>query len=482
MRLKVDNLVAYVTDYTSREHKWLEELLTYNLSSSYFSGAPPIQMVSFYPSRFPTGFVRIVIHSAKEAEISLELEDIRKKPCEVDRTPDTSWLRWYQKEAIEAIIRRSRGVIKAPTGSGKTRCAIALAMHLPCKWLFLTHRTMLMDQAAEAFEQVAKEEAGRIGDGVFKPRRFTVATFQTLSKAIQRGDEDAISVVAGAGGLFVDEAHVLPSDSFRKVTELAENAYYRVGLSATPFDRDDERSIYTIGILGPIVYEVAYKTLIDEGVLARPNIHMVEIVQRCERPTWAGAYGEGVVRSKIRNDAIVECAVKTEKPALVFVKGIEHGRALTKMLGKRGLRAGFAWGDTSSHARGSAVKSLVRGDLDVLVASVIMQEGIDIPELRSVVVASGGKSIISALQRIGRGMRRSEGKYEFQVYDIMDRGCGCKDVRDLATGGYLVTKHTGCDWLERHARRRRRAYQREGMTVKLEQLGALPQFAIPFPK
>ena len=82
----------------------------------------------------------------------------------------------------------------------------------------------------------------------------------------------------------------------------------------------------------------------------------------------------------------------------------------------------------------------------MLICSKIFQEGTDIPELRSVVIASGGKSVIEAVQKIGRGMRMSKGKGDsFEVWDIWD---------------------TGRKMLAKHAKSRRKAYTDEGYEVK----------------
>jgi superfamily II DNA or RNA helicase len=80
------------------------------------------------------------------------------------------------------------------------------------------------------------------------------------------------------------------------------------------------------------------------------------------------------------------------------------------------------WGEKSTAKRDAAVRRLVTGDIDVLIVSVIFQEGTDIPDIRSVIVGSAGKSAIAAIQRVGRGMRVVEGKKEFHVYDVYDKG------------------------------------------------------------
>lgn len=236
------------------------------------------------------------------------------------------------------------------------------------------------------------------------------------------------------------------------------NAYYRVGISGTPLDREDQRSVFAVAALGPQIYEVRAQTLIDEGRLARPIIHMVPVHQDfmekdkfglIKRWPWKKVYDEGIVRSLVRNRTLLAAVSKAELPCMVFVKEIIHGKAFTKALQKRGVKADFVWGTSSLQQRQDAVRRLVRGDVEVLVSSVVFQEGVDIPELRSVVIASGGKSVIAALQRIGRGMRRADGKTTFEVWDVEDEGN---------------------PWLKRHAQARKRAYTREGYAVTSTQI------------
>jgi superfamily II DNA or RNA helicase len=231
------------------------------------------------------------------------------------------------------------------------------------------------------------------------------------------------------------------------------NAYYRVGMSGTPLARGDRRSLLTIAATGPVIYRIKSEVLIQAGVLSRPKIRLTPVAQTSERPTWQGVYGECIVRSAKRNAAIAAQARRAQKPCLVFVKEIAHGRELEKRLRAAGLTTEFVWGTDSVDERKSAVRRLVHGDTDALVASVIFNEGIDIPELRSVVIASGGKSVIAALQRIGRGMRvqkDAQGKVikdTFEVFDVADKGC---------------------KWLERHTRARLRAYASEGYETIVE--------------
>lgn len=462
MWIELQNTHASVVRATQQELRWLSDFLSFKDARAHFrhgGGDGTVRMFNLATQKFHTGLMANVRKGAERDGIEIQLGDRRQRPCEPDPAADLGWLRDYQLAAVEAVKKRTRGIVKAATGAGKTEVAVGLTRAIPCRWLFLVHRSTLVEQTAERYARRTGLQAGVIGEGRWEVAdRFTVATFQTLARALAKGDARAKHLLEQAQGIIVDECHVLPADSFLRVAMTARNAYWRVGLSGTPLDRDDRRSLLAIAALGRIIYEIESDVLIKAGVLARPTIRLMPVAQQIDKPTWQGVYGEGVVRSAKRNRAVVACVLRAEKPCLVFVKEIKHGQLLVKALEKAGVRSSFVWGSHETSQRQSAVKQLVRGDLDALVCSVVFQEGLDVPELRSVVIASGGKSVIAALQRIGRGMRRDDktGKTTFEVFDIHDERCsrGCD--------------HAGCRWMERHTRARTRAYAREKFETIVE--------------
>ena len=465
MWIEVGCTTARVLRATDEEAAWLRDYMSFPDARARFRAFGPreVRMYDDLHASFPAGLVPLVRKDAPKEGFAVEVAD-RTAPAPVDPDANLAWLRDYQRDAVRAVVTRRRGIIHLATGGGKTDVAVGVVRSVPTAgWLFLVHRTTLVHQAAERFSLRAREhgvdlgEPGVIGEGTWREGDvLTCATFQSLAAALRNGGAHATrarELLERVGGLIIDEAHCTPAEQFWRVAMGTTRAAYRVGLSGTPLARGDKRSVLAVAALGPVVYRLRAERLIDEGVLAKPTIRLVPVEQVSERVTWSGVYNELVVKSRVRNAAVVAAALRAEKPAFVFVQNIAHGRTLEKALLRSGVRTGFVWGGHSTDWRQSAVRSLVAGRVDVLVCSVVFQEGVDVPALRAVVVASGGRSVIAALQRIGRGMRVERDaagavtKASFEVWDFADRGHG---------------------WLERHARERRQAYLKEGFDVVVD--------------
>ncbi len=497
MRWLIHNLSTVVEDATDAERRWLSHFLSY-VDRSYRPHRPRgeklrISLFNQLTDEFPTGLATTTYKQAGQDGHTVQFVDERQPPCAPDPDADLEWLRHHpavdgeiihQIEAVQAIAKRKRGIIWAPTGSGKTEVAIGAATLLPCRWLFLVHRADLLQQTADRYEQRTGAPAGIVGDGRFDVPddcRFVVCMFQTTHKGLTNGKRNVTQLVTEwAQGLLIDEVHSEGAESHYNVVMNARQAYYRVGLSATPLARSDGRNLLIIGSLGPVIYRVLPQVLIDLGLLAQPTIRMLEVRHPpSSKSTWQGVNSKHVVKSKLRNARVVAAVQRAEKPCLVFVKQLKHGRDLVKSLEKAGLNARFAYGQKSTLQRKELVTQLEKNYVDVLVCNVIFQEGVDIPSLRSVVIAAGGQSIIATVQRMGRGMRADAATHKtaFEVWDVADVGCGCTSPGKLTPEQRAlieeplsgeITVHPACKWLEKHTKIRKRAYEKEGFEVIME--------------
>ena len=433
MKIRFDNVWARVVEGDAHELEWLAE---------YTSCEQRVwrQSINWRPDRryhmfdrakglLPAGFMKLLKSAAARDGVSLVLDDRRVKPVEAELDESlVEWLYDYQKAACWDVIRKGgRGLVKVPTGGGKTEIFIGLSRLISCEWLFVVHRADLVGQTVRRFAKRTGERAG-VWDGRWQKgtSNVTVATFQGLHHAKRKGNPHLQEFLDSMGGVNVDEVHAQPADSFYGITLDLKNAYYRVGMSGTPLDRSDKDNLRSIGAVGPILYEIPYELLQSRGVLSKSKVAMV----RYEMPgikhdsTWNQVYRDMIVRNSERNELLAKMAVKAKKPCLFFVEQFDHGKRMKAAMEKKGLKVDFAHGQHWVDHRQRKIQSLVDGDVDVLLCTVIFQEGVDIPSLRSVVVGGGKASIVAALQRIGRGMRTDEvtGKTTFEVWDVFDRG------------------------------------------------------------
>lgn len=438
--------------------EWFADYLSFEVEVWVGARGKPrrkVQEVSLFEEatlKFPAGLLSRLLRCAREDALDaiergemelaplahLKVQDPRVPPC--PPVPGAEWpalIPWcftqtedrdyrWQRDAVEAAVQEGRGILSIPTGGGKTEIACAITRVLACRWLFLVPGKDLLHQAVKRFRRLTGEPVGVVGDGSWEVpdgARIVVATGQTLSRALKAREARAQEFLGGwVQGLLVDESHTLPAETFYAIARATRGAHYRLGISATPMGRTDRRSIYAVAALGPIIYRIDVPALVACGVISLPTVHAVECVQAIDRPTWQGVYGAGVVRSTQRNQLVADLALRAARPGLVFVKELQHGHELVHRLERAGLRVQFVWGAKDARQRARAVTRLERGDLDFIVCNVIFQQGVDIPTIRSVVNAAAGKSTIAAIQRVGRGTRRAEGKTTVEVWEIADTG------------------------------------------------------------
>jgi superfamily II DNA or RNA helicase len=314
-RLIVHHDVVFLREPTPELTRKIAEYLTFPDPNAHFSGGPStFTKYNHLQESFPTGFFEMIRRELALAGFEFTVDDLRKFPDE-EPSADLSWLRDYQTAAVDKVLKMKRGILWMPTGAGKTEVAAALAMRIKGPWLFVAHRAGLMDQAADRFELRSGEKAWRIGGGYNKVTntsvKFNSVTFDTLRLMVSAvGDLTSYhmeELFADFSGVIIDECHVLPASSFLATIKAAcETTPYRVGLSGTPLQRGDGRTINAIGALGPVIYRIKPEVLIDAGVLSKPTIHMLQFSATPSRQsTWAKVYDAVVVKDTLRNQLVV---------------------------------------------------------------------------------------------------------------------------------------------------------------------------------
>lgn len=384
---------------------------------------------------FPSGLVSMLAQQLETMGYSVEIFDRRTttgvsiSPDKIPNCLDGVTLRDYQVKAVEEIFSRTCGIVRLPTGSGKTKTAIA-AMRLAAdnggiRSLFLTHKKDLLHQTARDIEVCTGIKSGIVGDGTKTVGQITVATVQTLSRAIK--DPKVADLLKSVRMVICDECHHASAKTFKTVIEQCKSAYYRIGLTATPLMKTKLEDLQLVALTGEIIHRVSMQDLIDRGFLAQPLVKFIPVSE----PTlprnldWRDAYLEGVVHNRHRNLLVTNEAAKFASvglSTLILINELDHGNNIAELLESyRGLRFRYISGEDSSGIRKSTFDEIAKGQIDVLLSSTILDEGVDLPSVNAVINAGGWKSRVRVYQKIGRGMRpKASGENVVYIVDFAD--------------------------------------------------------------
>jgi superfamily II DNA or RNA helicase len=233
---------------------------------------------------------------------------------------------------------------------------------------------------------------------------------------------------SNAQAVIVDEAH-LAAIVIEALTNHADRAYYRFGLSATPW-REDNQEIRLEGCMGKKLVEVSPTFLIDRGFLVPPRIFMIPIsYSEQEVVNYADSYTKHITKCWERNYRIKQFAEAFQeegKPVMIIVDRIEHGNILEDMIKGSVFVPGSDKGeddpdDEEQDYRKRMLDACERNEI-ILIGTQWLNTGIDAPAISVLVMAGSTQASATVLQTVGRVIRshKESGKTEAVVIDFMD--------------------------------------------------------------
>ena len=184
------------------------------------------------------GLLESVQEVLKPIGVELRVSGWPSAPHNSTLLDDLTWigydLRSHQDEAVvKALPRLWDGlgtILMMPTGSGKSLLAMYLINELRVKTLILVHKKNLMEQWYKGIKHTMSYAPGICGDGVKEIKPITIGMIQTIAKD-KKFDINYFDFI------IVDEVHHLPADQTYDIV-MKSNAYYKLGLSATPTRED----------------------------------------------------------------------------------------------------------------------------------------------------------------------------------------------------------------------------------------------------
>ena len=353
----------------------------------------------------------------------------------------------YQKELIELALKNQRGIVKSPTGSGKTLIMAGLVKALAGrKMVLLFNAKQLLTQSYEFLTKTCGiDNIGLCYGEGYIYGDIMLCTVQSIEKILDTHLDEAEV-------LMVDECHEFANGKITLPTIRSfPNALYRVGFTATP-PRDPIPRYNLEGALGGVWEVVSTSGLVDSGKLTKPLIQLIDRKYDAsgidEDMSYLDVYEDYIVNNDERNNIIKEIVngILSEQRnnkarILILTKSLDHGRTLENLLGGN---CEFLQGCDSIGERYEAI-SRFRGcrTSSVLIGTKILQTGVNIEEITHFINARGMKSEIATLQALGRALRRHDSKQKVFVYDFLDKE----------------------KYLADHSRARKRHYKREGHEV-----------------
>lgn len=373
-------------------------------------------------------------------------------------TPDKD-----QIDAIEAALKGRRGIIKAPTGFGKTAVlAKRLIARRGVKTLFVANKKLLLEDAKKEFldgiDGLTKVDV--IADGVYGDTKLkkdlipsqldapvVVATIQSLSARLQ-DPKTAVLMKEWLNNevkfIMVDECQAVGTKMWDEVLNEV-NAPYRIMLSATP-RRTDGATLKIKAASGPALFMTDAETQIKKNRLCELDIQFVKYDHKLYNEDDANLeyqdiYKQCIVYNDERNTLLCNLAdslVKEDRNVLMLIVSIDHGHLLYEKLLTMGYTPDdirIVWGDTSQKVRQKAIDDFRSGKYKILIGSTIFDAGANIPSISGLILAGAGRADITLIQRIGRAARNCD--YEktigripkfmqgidkkcSKVYDILD--------------------------------------------------------------
>ena len=339
-------------------------------------------------------------------------------------------LRDYQKQAVDAALacKWCQGVLIAPCGAGKTEIGMALIARLGRPALWITHTLDLAQQAKERAQLrlYLDEREAAIVSGTHKRlgTKLTIATVQSL----YRMELDELSRTVGV--VIVDECHHVVNNPetasmFAAVLKCLP-ARWRFGLTASD-QRSDGLQETIFQVLGPRV------TVIDpdqlEQITITPQVETVptRFVYR-PRPNEQPVDYVRLMRHMAEDaermqtvETVLDRAVTEGTSWLVLAASLAILERLHRYALDLGLSAEFVCGSTKKADRQQALTRMKTGQSRILFATYqLAKEGLDIPRLDRLVLATPTRNKVIVQQSIGRIQRPAPGKENALVIDLVD--------------------------------------------------------------
>lgn len=335
----------------------------------------------------------------------------------------------YQEKVVNDVLEKElSGIIVMPAGSGKTQTAIELIARLGLRALWITHTIDLLNQSySRAKDNLINAHLGKVTAGKCDlGDDITFATVQTLRNQDLELLKNQFDVI------IVDECHRV-TGSITQVGMFYEvinhlNARYKIGLTATPYRSMKGTEIAMFSLLGDILVEVDKKVVKTcKAKIEKLGYYGFDIPKNCYKDDGNLNYTKllnKLSEDEARNLFIAEKvkdSIKDNRSILVLSDRLEQLEYIKNLVGKGSMIHGKMTSKKGKAEREAIIQAMRDGKEKILYASYgLAKEGLDIPCLDTLILATPKKDKATVIQSVGRIERVYDGKKEPVVCDVVD--------------------------------------------------------------
>ena len=419
---------------------------------------------NFYNIKFYSGFLRRVL-SFLTKEFNITINDlniessVEKYVCKDFEANDI--LRIHQQNIVNSIFKYKRGIIKSPTGSGKTWAVAETVRKLEGYKILITVPTIdLLNQMEKNIYEyfvacnISLPSIGKIGNGKYEfDENITIGIPNSLVKI-----DKTHSFLNNIEVLISDEVHTTATPTFSKIIENLTQRVISIGLSATPW-ANGGNNILLDAFFGETILDISESEMIDNNIILQPifkfykaptgfipnsilkKANNLNILSDAERyRILALVYNYVIINNTNRNKLIVEKTIERIKenvgPVIIIVNKVKgknnHVSPLLKLFEKENYILPVISGYISKKKREDILNNLRDNKIKAVIAGPkILSTGISIPSLSTIILANAGKSNTEFIQRVGRLLRTDKNKKIPYVIDFIDQQLWFKNQSNI---------------------------------------------------
>lgn len=333
-------------------------------------------------------------------------------------------LKDHQQVAIENLQKmrkdgESIALLYHATGTGKTVTAVSDAKMMGERTLFIAHTKELVTQAKETFDNIWDDvDTGfYVAEKKDEDAYVVCGSIQSIAQNIEEFKPDDF------GYIIIDECHHGTANTYRKILGHFKPKF-TLGLTATP-DRTDGEDL--LELFKNVAHKLDLETAVEIGELVPIRcIRIKTNVDLSEVRINGIKYNSRDLESKLfvpeRNQIIVDTYLKfvKDKKTVVFCASVSHAEEIAELFRINDIKCEAVSGSLNNFERNRILKEYEYGDINVLCACDLLNEGWDSPKTEVLFMARPTMSKTLYLQQLGRGMRLSEGKEYLMVFDFID--------------------------------------------------------------